>query len=128
TIYVLPISLFGMAISAAELPTMSRATGTTAEIGAYLRGRLTAGLDRIAYFIVPSAVAFFALGDLIVHVLLESGKFQRGNTIWVWQMLSGSQVGRVASCLGSLCKAAFWQVRVAVTQLRTTSRRCAAVS
>src|SRR6266404_3523973 len=43
-LYVLPISLFGMAISAAELPTMSRATGTTAEIGAYLRGRLSDGL------------------------------------------------------------------------------------
>src|SRR5438552_17787206 len=71
TIYVLPISLFGMAISAAELPTMSRATGTTAEIGAYLRSRLTDGLDRIAYFIVPSVVALFALGDFIVHVVLE---------------------------------------------------------
>src|SRR4029079_15921109 len=48
TIYVLPISLFGMAISAAELPAMSRATGTTAEIGAYLRVRLSNGLDRIS--------------------------------------------------------------------------------
>ena len=32
---------------------MSRAVGTTAEIGAYLRGRLSDGLDRIAYFIIP---------------------------------------------------------------------------
>ena len=47
-IFVLPISLFGMAISAAELPAMSRAVGTPAEIGAYLRGRLSDGLDRIA--------------------------------------------------------------------------------
>jgi len=118
TIYVLPISLFGMAISAAELPTMSRATGTTAEIGAYLRGRLTGGLDRIAYFIVPSAVAFLALGDLIVHLLLESGRFQRGNTIWVWEILMGSTVGILASTQGRLYSSTFYALRDTKTPLR----------
>jgi putative peptidoglycan lipid II flippase len=118
TIYVLPISLFGMAISAAELPTMSRATGTTAEIGAYLRGRLSAGLDRIAYFIVPSAVAFLALGDLIVHLLLESGRFQRGNTIWVWEILIGSTVGILASTMGRLYSSTFYALRDTRTPLR----------
>lgn len=117
-IYVLPISLFGMAISAAELPTMSRATGTTAEIGAYLRGRLSDGLDRIAYFIVPSAVAFLALGDLIVLLLFQSGKFQRGNTIWVWQILIGSTVGLLASTMGRLYSSTFYAMRDTKTPLR----------
>lgn len=118
TIYVLPISLFGMAISAAELPTMSRATGTTAEIGAYLRGRLSDGLDRIAYFIVPSAVALFALGDLIVLLLFQSGRFQRGNTIWVWQILMGSTVGLLASTMGRLYSSTFYALRDTRTPLR----------
>lgn len=117
-IYVLPISLFGMAISAAELPTMSRARGTTAEIGAYLRGRLSDGLDRIAYFIVPSAVAFLALGDLIVLLLFQSGKFQRGNTIWVWQILIGSTVGLLASTMGRLYSSTFYAMRDTRTPLR----------
>lgn len=117
-IYVLPISLFGMAISAAELPMMSRARGTTAEIGAYLRGRLSDGLDRIAYFIVPSAVAFLALGDLIVLVLFQSGKFQRGNTIWVWQILIGSTVGLLASTMGRLYSSTFYAMRDTKTPLR----------
>ena len=117
-IYVLPISLFGMAISAAELPAMSRAVGTTAEIGAYLRGRLSDGLDRIAYFIVPSAVALFALGDLIVHLLFESGRFQRGNTIWVWQILIGSTVGILASTMGRLYSSTFYALRDTRTPLR----------
>ena len=117
-IYVLPISLFGMAISAAELPAMSRAVGTTAEIGAYLRGRLSDGLDRIAYFIVPSAVALFALGDLIVHLLFESGRFQRGNTIWVWQILIGSTVGLLASTMGRLYASTFYALRDTRTPLR----------
>lgn len=117
-IYVLPISLFGMAISAAELPTMSRAQGTAAEIGAYLRGRLSDGLDRIAYFIVPSAVALFALGDLIVHLLFQSGRFQRGNTIWVWQILIGSTVGILASTMGRLYSSTFYALRDTKTPLR----------
>jgi putative peptidoglycan lipid II flippase len=117
-IYVLPISLFGMAISAAELPTMSRAVGTTAEIGAYLRGRLSDGLNRIAYFIVPSVIAFLALGDLIVLVLFQSGKFQRGNTIWVWQILIGSTVGLLASTMGRLYSSTFYALRDTRTPLR----------
>ncbi|MFN2635823.1 MAG: murein biosynthesis integral membrane protein MurJ [Gemmatimonadaceae bacterium] len=117
-IYVLPISLFGMAISAAELPGMSRAVGTSAEIGAYLRGRLRDGLDRIAYFIVPSVVALFALGDLIVHLLYESGRFQRGNTIWVWEILIGSTVGLLASTMGRLYSSTFYAMRDTRTPLR----------
>jgi len=117
-IFVLPISLFGMAISAAELPAMSRAVGTTTEIGAYLRGRLSDGLDRIAYFIVPSSVALFALGDLIVILLYESGRFQRGNTIWVWQILMGATLGLLASTMGRLYSSTFYAMRDTRTPLR----------
>ncbi len=117
-IYVLPISLFGMAISAAELPAMSRAVGSTAEIGAYLRGRLRDGLERIAYFIIPSVVALFALGDLIVHLLFESGRFQRGNTIWVWEILIGSCVGLLASTMGRLYSSTFYAMRDTRTPLK----------
>jgi putative peptidoglycan lipid II flippase len=117
-IYVLPISLFGMAISAAELPAMSRAVGTTAEIAAYLRGRLSDGLDRIAYFIVPSAVSLLALGDLIVHLLFQSGRFQSGETIWVWQILIGSTVGLLASTMGRLYSSTFYAMRDTKTPLR----------
>jgi putative peptidoglycan lipid II flippase len=53
TLYVLPVSLFGMSVSAAELPAMSRAVGDENEIHAYLRRRLDGGLRQIAFFIVP---------------------------------------------------------------------------
>jgi putative peptidoglycan lipid II flippase len=97
---------------------MSRAVGSTAEIGAYLRGRLRDGLERIAYFIVPSVVALFALGDLIVHLLFESGRFQRGNTIWVWEILIGSCVGLLASTMGRLYSSTFYAMRDTRTPLR----------
>ena len=72
SIYMLPVSLFGMAVSAAELPAMSSALGTEEEIALRLRGRLNGGLRQIAFFIVPSAMAFFALGDVVTAALYET--------------------------------------------------------
>src|SRR4029079_2054666 len=43
SLYTLPVSLFGMSVSAAELPAMSRAIGSNEEIAQVLRTRLDAG-------------------------------------------------------------------------------------
>lgn len=72
-IYVLPVSLFGMSVSAAELPVMSSATGTGEEIAAALRARLESGLRHMAFFIVPSAAAFLAFGDLLAGDFYRPG-------------------------------------------------------
>lgn len=117
-LYTLPVSLFGMAVSAAELPVMSSATGTPEEIASYLRGRLDGGLERIAFFIVPSAVAFLALGDVISAVLFESGRFTRTDSIWVWQILAGSTIGLLASTWGRLYSSTFYALRDTRTPLR----------
>ena len=50
TLNSLPVSLFGMAISAAELPAMSSALGTQEEISRVLRQRLENGLKNISFF------------------------------------------------------------------------------
>lgn len=123
TIYVLPVSLFGMAISAAELPAMSSAVGTDEEIAAHLRSRLNAGLERIAFFIVPSAIALFALGDLIVYLLLQSGVWHQRDTIWVWQILAGSAIGLLASTMGRLYSSTFYALRDTRTPLKFAAIR-----
>ena len=117
-LYTLPVSLFGMAVSAAELPVMSSAMGTEAEIAQYLRGRLAGGLSRIAFFIIPSVVAFLAIGDMISAILFESGRFTREDTFWVWQVLAGSTVGLLASTWGRLYSSAFYALRDTRTPLR----------
>ena len=73
TLNSLPVSLFGMAISAAELPAMSSALGTHEEIGTVLRQRLESGLKNISFFVVPSAVAFVVLGDVVVATIYRGG-------------------------------------------------------
>jgi putative peptidoglycan lipid II flippase len=118
TLYTLPVSLFGMAVSAAELPVMSSAVGTPEEIASYLRGRLDGGLQRIAFFIVPSAVAFLALGDVLAAILFQSGRFTHLDSLWVWQILAGSTVGLLASTWGRLYSSTFYALRDTRTPLK----------
>ena len=111
TIYVLPISLFGMSVSAAELPEMSRDTGSGAAAFERLRARLNAALPRVAFFVVPSAVGFLVLGGAIVSVLLEGGRFTHTDSIRTWAILAGSAVGLVAGSLGRLYSSTFYALR-----------------
>ena len=117
TLYLLPVSLFGMSVSAAELPAMSSALGAAAEIAAQLRGRLDAGLRQIAFFIVPSAMAFLALGGTIAAVLFQTGRFTAADSRYVWAILAGSAVGLLAQTLGRLYSSAYYALRDTRTPL-----------
>jgi len=118
TLYTLPVSLFGMSVSAAELPEMSGAVANQTEAGAYLQGRLNAGLRRIAFFVVPTAVGFLALGDVIAAALFQTGRFGRADAIYVWAVLAGSTVGLLAATLGRLYSSAYYSLLDARTPLR----------
>ncbi len=118
TISLLPISLFGMAVSAAELPAMSSALGDEAGVADQLRGRLNAGLQQIAFFVVPSAMAFVALGDVVAGVIYERGRFTHADTLYLWGILAGSAVGLLASTLGRLYSSTYYALRDTRTPLR----------
>jgi putative peptidoglycan lipid II flippase len=117
-LYTLPVSLFGMSVSAAELPAMSSAKGEGSELAAELRSRLERGLRQIAFFVVPSAMAFLALGDVITAALYQSGAFTRAMTLYVWGILAGSAVGLLASTLGRLYASTFYALQDTRTPLR----------
>jgi putative peptidoglycan lipid II flippase len=124
-LYLLPISLFGMSVAAAELPTMSRATvsattsgdvsATTAEI---LRTRLNAGLRQISFLVVPSAAAFLFIGDVIVALLFESGEFVHRDALYVWSILAGSAVGMLAATMSRLYNSTYYALSDTRTPLR----------
>ncbi|MBW3547226.1 MAG: murein biosynthesis integral membrane protein MurJ [Actinobacteria bacterium] len=110
--YLLPISLFGMSVAAAELPELSRLgdapAGTAAgaqargEVTEALRARLHEGLGRVAFFVVPTAVAYLVLGDLVVATLLQTGRFDAGDTRLVWYVLAAFSLGLVATTASRL--------------------------
>jgi putative peptidoglycan lipid II flippase len=110
-LYMLPVSLFGMSISAAELPAMSGTLGAEHEVAPHLRARLDRGLQRIALLVIPSTVAFLALGDVLVAAVNQSGIFTRADTTYVWGILAGAAVGLLATTLGRLYSSTYYALR-----------------
>jgi len=111
TLYLLPVSLFGMSVAAAELPELSEAA---AEL---LRARISAGSERIAFFIVPSAMVFLSLGQLVSGLLLQSGAFSQRDSEWVWATLAGSTVGLLATSQGRLLTSTYYALNETRTPL-----------
>jgi len=116
-LYLLPISLFGMAISASELPAMSAAVGTAEAVAAQLRTRLDAGLARLAFFVIPSAAALLLLGDVVAGALFQTGRQSAADTRYLWLVLMGSTVGMLATTMGRLYASAFYALKDARTPL-----------
>ncbi|MEO7100161.1 MAG: murein biosynthesis integral membrane protein MurJ [Luteolibacter sp.] len=121
TLYLLPISLFGMSVSAANLAVMSRERATEDDPAAAnekVRSYLDRGLKQVAFFIVPSTAAFIFLGDIAAAALFQTGKFKEDDVRYVWFILAGSGVGLLASTLGRLYSSTFYALRDTRTPLR----------
>ncbi len=117
-ITLLPVTLFGTAITAAALPAMSSEGGEGEARSAALRTRLAANQQRIAFFIVPSAAAFLAVGDALAAALYRSGRFGAADTTWLWAILAGASLGLLASTLARLYSSAFFALQDTATPLR----------
>ncbi|MFY9691478.1 MAG: lipid II flippase MurJ, partial [Candidatus Acidiferrales bacterium] len=76
------------------------------------------GLRQISFFVVPSAIAFLALGDVIVAAIYRSGRFTQADVIYVWGILAGSAVGLLASTLGRLYSSTYYALLDTRTPLR----------
>jgi len=115
---MLPIGLFGMSVAAAELPQMSGLKGSTEEIARAMRRRLERGLRQIAFFVIPTVVAFIVIVNVIVAALYQGGRFKSDDTLLVWYILIGSTLGLLAVTLGRLYSNAFYALRDTRTPLR----------
>lgn len=104
-LFLLPISLFGMSVAAAELPTLSTASAQQRD---RLGARLHAGLERIAFFVVPTVLVYVLLGDLVVAAIFRSGAFDAVDVRVVWFVLIGFCVGLVANTSSRLLQSALY--------------------
>jgi putative peptidoglycan lipid II flippase len=127
TLYTLPVSLFGMSVAAAELPAMSGDADTAVQGGAasgadvsydVLRDRLQSGLRRIAFFVVPSAMAFLALGDVVAATVFQTGRFRYEDAVYVWGILAGSAVGLLSLTLSRLYSSTYFALHDTRTPFR----------
>ena len=119
-LYILPISLFGMSVAAAELPELSRQRGHDVEV---LRTRVSRGLRQIAFFVVPSFIGYLVLGDVIVGALLERGRFTRFDTILVAATLAAFSLNLVASTASRLLVSAYFALHDTKTPARYATTR-----
>jgi putative peptidoglycan lipid II flippase len=115
-LYTLPASLFGLSVSAAALPAMSGAVGLDAMH--LIRDRINSGLRQIAFFVVPSAVAFLALGDVVAAAMFQTGRFTYDDAVYVWAILGGFSVGLLATTLARLYSSSYYALRDTRTPLR----------
>ncbi len=106
TLYLLPISLFGMAVAAAELPELSRSADERHTVAR----RLDDGGTRIAFFVVGSILVYSVLGDLLVDALFGYGEFGDEAVTLVWLVLVGFLIGLVPTTTSRLYQSALYSM------------------
>ncbi len=120
TLYLLPISLFAMAVAASELPELSRTRGGGAP---RLAQDLSKALERVTFFVVPSAVAYLFLGNVVVAALFQTGEFGRTETLQVHAVLAAYSLGLLASASSRVRTSAYYAVRDTRTPARIAGGR-----
>ena len=111
----LPISLFGTGVAAAELPEMSRMRG---DDRALVSARVAASLERSLYFLIPSAIAYLALGDVVVAALYQTGAFGSAQSLVTWGVLAMYSIGLPASASSRVLSSTFYGLRDTKTPAR----------
>lgn len=121
-LYVLPVSLFGMSVAAAELPELSRQRDRALEI---LRTRVVAGLRQIAFFVIPSAIGYILIGDYLVAALFQRGDFDAADTVWTHSVLIAYSVGLIASTATRLFSSTYFALEDTRTPAKFAAIRVA---
>jgi putative peptidoglycan lipid II flippase len=122
TFYMLPISLFGMSVAASELPELSRLRDEDRQA---LAGRVSGALRRVSFFLVPSVLAYLALGDVLVAGLYETGEFGPAQSLVTWAVLAAYSLGLAASARSRVLSSAFYALRDTRTPAKVAYLRVA---
>jgi putative peptidoglycan lipid II flippase len=105
-LYLLPVSLFGLSVAAAELPELARRRGS--ESGEELAGRTRAALKQIAFLVVPTSLGYLAFGLLIVALVYRRGRFGMEATWLTYLVLGGYALGLLATTWSRLLSNVFY--------------------
>ena len=123
----LPISLFGVSVTAVSLPELSReAAGASGGGGGggggspndQLRTRIAVGFRRIVFFVVPSAIACIVLSREIVAALYQTGRFTAEATTLVASVVVAYGLGLVSQATVKLFASGFYAMRDTQTPVK----------
>lgn len=102
----LPIGVFGVAISTTSLTQLSRdaAAGDSEALTATLRR----GMQMVLFLTVPSTVGLAILGEPIIRLIFQHGRFTAHATVETARALTGYTVGLVAYSAIKVVASAFY--------------------
>jgi putative peptidoglycan lipid II flippase len=106
TVYLLPISLFGISIAASELPEMSRLRGEGNAPA--LLARVRRALRYVAFLNVPTVVGYLVFGYLVVAGIYRGGNFGVAGNWLVYLVLCGYTTGILATTTSRLLQNTFY--------------------
>jgi putative peptidoglycan lipid II flippase len=89
-LYMLPISLFGMAVAAAELPELARLGKAGRPM---MRERLTFGLDRVCFYVAITAALYIFAGDVVAGAVFQRSEFNAADSRLVWFTVGAFSLG-----------------------------------
>jgi putative peptidoglycan lipid II flippase len=112
-ILLLPLGIFGMAVSTAAFPTLAENVAK----GRFdrLRNIIQETLRSILFMSIPSSVGLIVLGLPIVQVLLEHGEYNLQSAIFTTFPLAGFAIGLAGLASAEILTRAFYALRDAVT-------------
>jgi len=115
TLYLLPISIFGLSIAAAELPELSRRRLDSPVV---IADKLGKALQAVLFWVIPSAIAFVCFGDVIISGIYQRGEFRVTDVPVIYAVLAAYSLGLVASASSRVLSAGFYSLRDTKTPAR----------
>ncbi len=111
----LPIGLFGVAVGTAAIPVMSRlaSEGKTKE----LRDTISSSMTLVFLMTLPSACGLIVLGEPIIRLIYERGKFDATSTSMTAAALAGYAIGLTGYAAIKILSPAFYALNDAKTPM-----------
>ena len=107
-LYLLPISLFGVSVAAAELPELARLDGDEEERSKAAAHRAERAAAAMSFLVSPTLVGYLALGVGIVGAIYRRGAFDLGDNWLVYLVLAAYSLGLLASSASRLLQSVFF--------------------
>ncbi len=109
-LYLLPISLFGVSVAAAELPELARLRGNRRQRTENAATRTMRSLQAMSFLVVPTFVGYLALGFGIVGAIYRRGEFEIVDNWLVFLILAAYSLGLLASSASRLLQSVFFSL------------------
>lgn len=110
-----PIGVFGVAVGTASVPVLSR-MASEGKFGDF-RNTLSSSLKLVFLLTLPSACGLVVLGEPIIRLIYERGKFHEGDTTMTAYALAGYSIGLTGYAAIKVLSPAFYALNDAKTPM-----------